>query len=361
VAIFHIYFAFYSAFSAQIFYDAYISSSYNIFFTSFPVMLAAVFNKETTVQSTIDYPALYRSGQEDETFNIPLLFKNIGLALLQALIFFFIIVGTYDGVSTESNGAQIDHWSMSTAAYSGAVLVVNVNIALQTTTWNGYTVFFWLGSIIIWFLFFMVYANLNVTPDILGVPQALFTAPHFWAVQLLGTVACTLPDFVAKYIKKQYYPSLRDIVAEKDKGFGPKDGSDLTGQAQLPKSNTYKTEGIEMKANAKKSNSGAIISEQQTLQTIKDEDTGKRSEKSKITLGNGDASTADASTDGRKGSGSSLKNSPNELAVLPTSDHAGLSNPPTPTEALDPRSLEATGDDGGGILPSPLPTTKTLN
>eukprot|EP00808_Paulinella_micropora_P008457 g73078.t1 len=220
IALLHVCFAFYSGFSGQIYYDAYIGSAYNIIFTSFPVMMAAIFNKETTAQSCIAYPKMYSGGARNHGFTVNRLLGRISLGMLQSIVFFFLTVLTYSGCSTEQDGYGIDHWTMSTASYSGAVLIVNVYIALETTTWTAVSVFFWTGSIAVWFLFFVVYAGMFLTPEILGVPKALFGTAHFWLVQMLGTVLCTIPHFAAKYIRRQYRSTLRDIVREKDAGYG---------------------------------------------------------------------------------------------------------------------------------------------
>ncbi len=72
-----IWFAFYTGFSAQIYVDAISGSLYNMIFTAFPVMMAAVLNRDLSIKSMIKHPELYQIGPKNEKFNIPLLMTFI--------------------------------------------------------------------------------------------------------------------------------------------------------------------------------------------------------------------------------------------------------------------------------------------
>lgn len=75
-----IWFAFYTGFSAQIYVDAISGSLYNMLFTAFPIMMAAVLNRDLSISSMIKHPELYQIGPKNEKFNIPLLMTYIAQA-----------------------------------------------------------------------------------------------------------------------------------------------------------------------------------------------------------------------------------------------------------------------------------------
>jgi magnesium-transporting ATPase (P-type) len=65
IALTSIWFAFFSAFSAQLFYDAYAGSIYNIIFTSLPIMLIAVFDRDVSRENLVRFPALYSNSNSN--------------------------------------------------------------------------------------------------------------------------------------------------------------------------------------------------------------------------------------------------------------------------------------------------------
>jgi len=143
-----LWFQFYCGFSASIFYDALSGAAYNMIFTSFPVLLAAIFNRDVSKQSCLDYPDLYKSGPKQEHFNLFLLIANLVQGFGHSLVLFFFTISTFKS-STMLDGTDNDMWIQGTAFYTCMVLVANLKIAIRTTTWVMLThIFIWYGRII---------------------------------------------------------------------------------------------------------------------------------------------------------------------------------------------------------------------
>jgi len=212
-----IWFAIFSGWSAQMYYDPYAGSIYNIIFTSIPVMLAAVFNKEVSKRSSLQYPELYVVGQRREHFNIPMLLANILEGVVVSIGVFAVSAYYYTDVASV-DGRSNDVWVCSTAMYTFLVILVNMKIGLLTTTWNWATHLFLYLSVLVWFLFVYVYSALDITPDMYHVAHQLFSYPDYWLWSLLVPIALMIPVVSYKYYKRMYYPTLLDIVAERDAG-----------------------------------------------------------------------------------------------------------------------------------------------
>jgi magnesium-transporting ATPase (P-type) len=160
VALSNILFAFYSAFAGQLFYDALCGSLFNLFFTALPIMGAAVFNAHVSKANALAHPRLYKSGQKLESFNLTLLFAYLGEGLYQAIVCFFFSLYMFGDTVTEPTGLDNDQWLVSSCMFTYMVVVTNLKIALQSTTWTWVThLFFWL-SIAAYVLWTLVYSGM---------------------------------------------------------------------------------------------------------------------------------------------------------------------------------------------------------
>jgi magnesium-transporting ATPase (P-type) len=196
IALTQIWFAFYCGASAQIFYDALAGSLFNLLFTAIPVLAVAMFNRDLPQEQMLEHPKLYASGHRNEGFNIKRLawfmFKGVADSLI---LFMFAMVTFGDPSSTSPDGHSNDLWTISTAMFSALVMVVNVKIALDTTTWVKASVLFWVLTIISYWVFMLIYTSVeSLNPDMYGVMWRLVTMPSFW-VMTGATLALTcIPD-----------------------------------------------------------------------------------------------------------------------------------------------------------------------
>jgi len=219
IALTQIWFAIYSGWSAQMFYDPYAGSCYNMIFTAFPIMLAGIFNKDVSKERSLFYPELYQSGIKNECFNLWMLAKSIFEGVVQSIIVFYISVRIFsqNGGITQQDGLVNDVWVASTAMYSFLFLVVTIRISLDTKSWNWVSWLFLVLSILSWFCFALIYSSiLWITPDMYYVSERLFGDINFWLLLILIPGICNLPDIAYRYYRRMYFPRPIDIVAELD-------------------------------------------------------------------------------------------------------------------------------------------------
>lgn len=156
----HLFFAFYNGFSGQTMFDDYYISFYNLFFTSWPLLIKATFDQDINYEIEGEavrplYPKLYYIGQKSTIFNWSNYLKINGMGLLHALIIFFVpiyVMQEHDQLSP--SGANIDIWSVSIISFTSLYTVVTIKIWLWTRFWCWVNfVFYTIFSIFVYIMY----------------------------------------------------------------------------------------------------------------------------------------------------------------------------------------------------------------
>lgn len=226
IALTSVWFAIFSGWSAQLWYDAYAGSVFNIIFTSIPIMLVATLDRDVSRKNLLKFPALYQSGLRNEAFNVGRLLRVIGEGVGHSLLLFFccFFIYTGDGDVVVAEGTTHDLWVFSTAMYSFLVVVVNLRIALDTSTYTWLNAVMIILSILSWFLFVLIYCAVNITPNMAFVAQYLMSNWTFWLALLVVPAICIVPEVAWMYAQRMYAPSMKDVVMEMERGYGSSAG-----------------------------------------------------------------------------------------------------------------------------------------
>lgn len=100
-----------TGFSGQVVYETSIYELYNIVFTSIPVLIYSVYDRQFDLSILQDTPSMYKQGPKRELFNTGVLFSRwIGRAAMQSIVicFFAFFMIEYNFVS---NGLLHDFWT----------------------------------------------------------------------------------------------------------------------------------------------------------------------------------------------------------------------------------------------------------
>ena len=221
-----------ASFFAEFFFLSSLNNFYFIFWVSFPflcrsipVMLVAVLDRDVSREGLLAHPELYGSGLRNECFSVRLLLRIIGEGVSHSLLLYWCCVALYTGAGdvVQHSGRTHDLWLLSTAMYSYLVLVVNARVALDTTTFTWLNHLFLFLSVAAWFVFALVYCavGMEVTPDMLDVAQTMFATPAFWAGGLVIVVMCIVPEVAWMAARRMMWPTGKDVVMEAERGYGP--------------------------------------------------------------------------------------------------------------------------------------------
>uniref|UniRef100_A0A8B9X2V0 Phospholipid-transporting ATPase n=1 Tax=Bos mutus grunniens TaxID=30521 RepID=A0A8B9X2V0_BOSMU len=263
----HVWYAFYSGFSAQTVYDTWFITFYNLVYTSLPVLGLSLFDQDVNETWSLRFPELYEPGQHNLYFNKKEFVKCLLHGIYSSFVLFFIPMGTVYN-SVRKDGKEIsDYQSFSLIVQTSLLCVVTMQITLETTYWTMISHVFTWGSLGFYFcvLFFLYSDGLCLLfPDIfqfLGVARNTLNLPQMWLSVILSIILCMLPVIGYQFLKPLFWPVSVDQVSatgiypnrihdpltsrrsayafSHKQGFGALITSGKTVKAKLPKRNSF--------------------------------------------------------------------------------------------------------------------------
>ncbi|NWH62786.1 AT8B2 ATPase, partial [Geococcyx californianus] len=214
----HFWFGFFCGFSAQTVYDQYFITLYNIVYTSLPVLAMGVFDQDVPEQRSMEYPKLYEPGQLNLLFNKREFFICIAQGIYTSVLMFFIPYGVFAD-ATRDDGAQLaDYQSFAVTVATSLVIVVSVQIGLDTGFWTAINHFFIWGSLAVYFaILFAMHSDglFQMFPNqfrFVGNAQNTLAQPTVWLTIALTTVVCIMPVVAFRFLKLDLKPELSDTV-----------------------------------------------------------------------------------------------------------------------------------------------------
>ncbi|NXP37376.1 AT8B2 ATPase, partial [Leiothrix lutea] len=214
----HFWFGFFCGFSAQTVYDQYFITLYNIVYTSLPVLAMGVFDQDVPEQRSMEYPKLYEPGQLNLLFNKREFFICIAQGIYTSILMFFIPYGVFAD-ATRDDGAQLaDYQSFAVTVATSLVIVVSVQIGLDTGFWTAINHFFIWGSLAAYFaILFTMHSDglFRMFPNqfrFVGNAQNTLAQPTVWLTIALTAVVCIMPVVAFRFLKLDLKPELSDTV-----------------------------------------------------------------------------------------------------------------------------------------------------
>ncbi|XP_063152014.1 phospholipid-transporting ATPase ID-like isoform X2 [Candoia aspera] len=214
----HFWYGFFSGFSAQTVYDEWFITLYNMVYTCLPVLGMSLFDQDVDDRWSLQFPQLYAPGQQNQYFNKKEFAKCIVYSIYSSLVLFFIPYGIiFD--STRSDGKDIaDYQSFALMAQTCLLVVVSVQIGLDTAYWTAVNQLFIWGSLAVYFaITFTLYSDgtyLMFTSSFpfVGTARNTLNQPEVWLGICLCVGLCVLPIVGFRFLKMQLWPTLSDKV-----------------------------------------------------------------------------------------------------------------------------------------------------
>uniref|UniRef100_A0A3B4XTU7 Phospholipid-transporting ATPase n=1 Tax=Seriola lalandi dorsalis TaxID=1841481 RepID=A0A3B4XTU7_SERLL len=219
----HFWFGFFCGFSAQTVYDQYFITLYNIVYTSLPVLAMGIFDQDVPDQRSLEYPKLYEPGQLNLLFNKKEFFICIAQGIYTSVVLFFVPYAILSD-ATQSNGVPLaDYQTFAVTTATALVIVVSVQIALDTGFWTVINhVFVW-GSLGSYFtIMFALHSQtlFRIFPNqfhFVGSAQSTLLQPVVWLTIALATAICIVPVLAFRFLKLDLKPQLSDTVRKHTK------------------------------------------------------------------------------------------------------------------------------------------------
>ena len=225
----HIFFAFMNGFSGQTIYDDYYISFYNLFYTSWPLVIKATFEQDVNYQLEGYqvrklYPKLYYIGAKKTIFNWTNYININILGIVHSLIIFLVPIYVYQEhkVMNES-GVNIDIWGVSLCSFTCLYSVVTTKLVVWTRWWTWVSFFFYSVMSIFVYIVYVWFSNWwsgSQVKDSIVIPHM---SPVFYLTILLVGGSCFLFDFGFEYYRYTMHMNGSDYVRgllEEKKGHG---------------------------------------------------------------------------------------------------------------------------------------------
>ncbi|XP_022669061.1 probable phospholipid-transporting ATPase IM [Varroa jacobsoni] len=213
----HFWFAFFCGFSAQTLYDPVFISFYNVFYTSLPVLALGVFDQDVNDYHSIRYPKLYTPGHMNLLFNKVEFLKSVAHGVVTSFVLFFIPYGAFNN-SVAPSGENLDgHQLFGTVVSTILVLIVNCQIAVDTTYWTLFNhVCIW-GSVAFYFAITLLINSDFIGNAYIASLRVTLGTGQFWFVAFLTVTILMLPVVAFRFFYVDVFPTLSDRVRLKQR------------------------------------------------------------------------------------------------------------------------------------------------
>ncbi|XP_036068211.1 probable phospholipid-transporting ATPase IM isoform X3 [Oryzias melastigma] len=212
----HFWYGFFCGFSAQTVYDEWFITLFNIVYTSLPVLAMGLFDQDVNDQNSLRHPSLYKSGQSHLLFNKRQFFLCTLHGITTSFLLFFVPYGAFS-VMVKEDGSQLsDQQTLAVTIATSLVIVVSVQIGLDTHYWTGVNHLFVWGSLTMYFVvlfamqsdgLFGIFPN---TFSCVGASRNCLSETSVWLVILLTTAVCIVPDLFIRSIRVNLFPTQTD-------------------------------------------------------------------------------------------------------------------------------------------------------
>ncbi|XP_058028464.1 phospholipid-transporting ATPase ID-like isoform X2 [Ahaetulla prasina] len=217
----HFWYGFFSGFSAQTVYDEWFITLYNMVYTCLPVLGMSLFDQDVDDRWSLQFPQLYLPGQQNLYFNKKEFAKCILYSIYSSLVLFLVPYGTIFN-SMRSDGRDIaDYQSFALIVQTCLLIVVSVQMGLDTAYWTAVNQLFLWGSLAIYFVItFTLYSDgtyqiFTSSFPFVGTARNILSQPKVWLAICLCVSLCVLPVIGFRFLKMQFMPSLSDQVVRK--------------------------------------------------------------------------------------------------------------------------------------------------
>eukprot|EP01102_Stenamoeba_stenopodia_P013883 TRINITY_DN4552_c0_g1_i4.p1 TRINITY_DN4552_c0_g1~~TRINITY_DN4552_c0_g1_i4.p1 ORF type:complete len:865 (-),score=131.30 TRINITY_DN4552_c0_g1_i4:43-2637(-) len=208
-----IWFSFYNGFSGQSLYDDWIMTLFNMTITALPPVIYGVFEKDIGEKLINTHPGIYNRTQSKKVFTKKTLFLWILLAVYHSLVLFFGTKWIFEREMIWSNGQIAGLTLIGNITMSVGLIVIFLQLALETGYWTIITQVAYWGSLIMYFVTLALQsAIISLFPSQYDIFQRMTSSPLFWLWSLLAVGLCLGPALLFKAWQTFHYPEDWQIV-----------------------------------------------------------------------------------------------------------------------------------------------------
>ncbi|KAG5275744.1 hypothetical protein AALO_G00124090 [Alosa alosa] len=189
----HIWYSFFSGFSAQRLYDSWFISLYTVMYTALPVQCLALFEQDVSAEGCVRWPEVYQKSQRLEHFSLRALTTTLLYSLYTSLVLCLLPLGVFQYLA-------LDYQTLAVTVGTSAVFTTTAEIIIQTKYWTKYNIAAVILSFVLYFLSTLILHSPRLhsrSPNdyiFPGVSINAFGDAVVWLTVLLTTCTAILPS-----------------------------------------------------------------------------------------------------------------------------------------------------------------------
>jgi hypothetical protein len=205
----HLWYAFFCGFSATTLFEDRFIAVYNLFYTSQPVLALGIFDQDVNDKLSVKFPKLYTPGLTSSLFNKQEFFRSALQGFVTSCVLFFMNYGAFFDKADANGYSLSDYMSFGSVTSTCLVIIVNAQIALDTTYWTVFNHITIWGSILVYFLLQFI-SNFLLGGKYIGSLYMVLSDYTFWFTCALTTVVLLVPVAALRFYRADAHPTLTD-------------------------------------------------------------------------------------------------------------------------------------------------------
>lgn len=214
---------FFTGFSETSLYEHWTLSAYNTLFSSLPVLVIGMFEKDLNKKTLMGVPELYHTmGQLNSAFNLRIFLSWVCAGIYHAFMIVLIPFCLHEVITEfELRAIGSPHlYELGMTVYTCVVFVVTFKIAyLECHNWTFITHFTSFLTLFGWFLFQTLYnylypSNIN---EVRGVFSKVGVSYEYWFTIIITVSLALMPNYLVKIVKSIVLPNDVDIYQQIEK------------------------------------------------------------------------------------------------------------------------------------------------
>ena len=206
-----------NGFTGTSLYEPLSLTTFNTLFTSLPVMIIGIFEKDLAASTLLAVPELYRTmGPKNGGFHIWIYFGWTAMAVAESMIVYFCMLTFF------ANAAIMkDNTLFSMGDLSFVVVVIVISVKLQIIEMHnksivaGLSVFVSIGAVFLWnVVLATVYAPTSTYKARSGFFTGFGQNPTWWMTLVFIVVCVYLLEFSVSAFRKSLFPTDTDVFQE---------------------------------------------------------------------------------------------------------------------------------------------------
>lgn len=210
-------FNFQSAFSGTSLFESLMASGYNVALF-LPIVLVGALDQDLSPELALRQPELYVTGRTNMHLNTP----KVANTMLEGMLTGGVIVAV--AAAMHSSSADDGLSSLGVTIYSWLFFIMQWKLLMEAAHWSRLLNAVWWAHNAAYLAFLLAYSSVHAAAaDFYGVGARVLGSAEFWLACIVVVGASVLLDLALEFARLQLRPTIVDIYAEIDQGYG--DGS----------------------------------------------------------------------------------------------------------------------------------------